>query len=394
MGRRPATHVFANFSAGGVPAGITEGVFAAHIERETGFPLSDMVDGCSAASAGTSIAVPLFAAHELNRNLPRFTAEETLDLFKENAQLWLERPVPYLRQHLRQTLRSLKIPFTRSAAAEALYLDEKLVEHTLDRYLGPLTLMDLRKTFMISAHNVSASPREEAVQMGKIIDYDGRERYTPSPKTRIADLMRGSMAVPGHFKTKFIEGVGNVSDYGHIYDAHIAFLDFKDTLPRDARTAFIEFGGPRQHGHHSAEQLDQCSLLAMILNAHLVRGTSNHSYSVGMKMVQRMIRDNGEIHDLTPIIDVRKFATRPSENILDASAKSMKCAEDFALTHIANNSEEMKRLCDFLAENHIERTKPVHHTGIVAVKKEKPGNILSWLIPKPRPRALPAPVAA
>ena len=81
--------IFINFAAGGVPAGVTQGVITKYIERETNLPFSKLVHAVHASSAGTMTAVPLLAPSRDNPALPRFTAEEAAEMFKENAQRWL-----------------------------------------------------------------------------------------------------------------------------------------------------------------------------------------------------------------------------------------------------------------------------------------------------------------
>ncbi len=340
MPRQKPSHVFLSCAAGGVPAGVIEGAVLAGIEKELSLPLADIVHGVYASSAGMTISAPIFAKSESDPSKPRYTARQSLDIFKHDAPLWLNRNISALQ------LLGIKLPFTKNA----FHFDEKLIEDLLDGRIGDVTLKDMIVSYFVPVHKTSSErARDQAALYHKLIHADGRAEYNLPENTKIKDLIRATTAVPGFFKTAKIDQ-DRVCDYGHLDDSGRALARFRKSLPADADVKFIQVGPPRYHGHKTADMLDRLGILRQSFD--LARGTGLHSYSSNLGLCQELLGDHN-VHDLSPDIDVSKIsgAITASKSLLDASpahiAKLEAIAHDFML-----GEDAFKRTCDMLGENH------------------------------------------
>ncbi len=364
-------YVFANFSAGGVPAGITQGILTRYIEETSDRPISSLIHAFNAQSAGSAIAVPLFAPSNSNAAQPRYTADETLEMFRENARAWLPRPLSYHKQYFSR----LRHAFMKASGNPKYLFNAEIVAETLTRYLGDLRFGELLRPGSIMAHDyTSQEPRNSARSLSE----------ATSPNARVVEAMQASMAVPGHYQSKYIEGVGHLSDMGHIHGGNLALTQFRKSLPDDAVVHYIEFGTPRFHGYLPPAKYDLQSAADMILDGSLIGSTSNHSYSMA---IQTIVAELGLDHvcDLTPHHDIQKFKSRKdlpiSENFLDSSKAATQRLEESAEAYIKENKDRIDTLVDFLVRNERHWQASTAPVTLPATK----GNIFSrWLHLQPQ----------
>lgn len=393
--------IFANFAAGGVPAGVTQGVVTRYIEEETGLPFSNLVHGVHAASAGTMTAIPLLAPGRDNPNIPRFTAQEAAEIFKENAQKWLPNLIRYDRQHIARLKHMLASAFSRAAEQANYYLRDDIVSETLNSHLGGVLLEDINHSIYITAHNYTArSASESATIFSKEILENGTATYSHDRNLPIIDPMQASMAVPGHYRSKHIKDVGYFSDIGHVHGGLPSFIRFKNNQPKDQQVAYIELGTPRFHGLLSPHKHDLCSAFDMVTNGYLLGSTSNQSYSQAMQTLPHLVSD-GKFFDLSPDFDRQQFTSVEdlpfSENFLNASARNIAKIEDTVREHIHANKDRFESLAHFLGENYQASCRPEPVTFVPPITQTPNSRQRkSWLssLLGGRPSPPPQPVAA
>jgi hypothetical protein len=348
---RPA-YVFANFASGGVLAGVAQGVCAASIESGTGMSFAQFCHGMSAASAGEMTGIPLFAPARDGSGRPRFTAAETQTMFETYAREWLPHQMSYGRQHLAKKRHELRSVFFRAAEKVNYYLNNDIVADTLNELLGDVALGDMLRSTYIAAHDYTAKDAATtSVMFSTEIQTDGRRRCSHDPRLPIVDPMQASMAVPGHYRSKQIEGVGHFSDMGHIHTGLAALIRFKATIPPDAPIIYVEMGTARFHNLISPKDHDLCSAFDIVSNGYLMGSTSNHSYGQAMQTIPLLL-NGGAFFDLTADFDRQHYTvdTLPfSENFLDASPRNLKRIRDAVETHDglqARLNDVKKALCE------------------------------------------------
>lgn len=374
--RKAPVSVFTNFPAGGEPAGLYQGRVAAFIEEHTGFAFCELSDGMHASSVGTSIGVPLFAKHPDDPTKPRFSAAQTSGMCEEYSQLWLGKKINFLLQHIQSLYRKDR--------AHHLFLDDKIVEETLNKFMGDVTFADLMQSVFISGHSLSTEPDKVAVMFSRIAQSNGNVTYSHSPNLKVVQTMQGSMAVPGAFSATNIEGVGDISDFAMIYSADRAFRTFRRNLEPGTPVQYLELGAPRFFGVNSVV-FNRHSMLGLLTKNHFFRAVSNQSYSNAIQGIREEIGDDN-VYDLTPRIHLDRYSGRGrvTEDILDASKQSISLIKEFAEDYIEQHRDAFMRVADALGENRILRTAPAPEP--IMIKKPQTSiwdGMRSFFSPKP-----------
>lgn len=384
-------YVFINFPAGGVLAGAAQGFFATKIEHGTKLPLIKLIaptkkakGGISASSAGDMIGIPLVSPTKDSADKPRFTAIQTAKMFMVHAQEWIPQIPNYLLQHIAKKRLQLAVLFRNASETANYYLNSTIVSDTLTKYLGDVKFKDLLCSVYIAAHNYTANnSASTSVFFSKEIHPDGREIYSHDPNMPVIEPMQASMAVPGHYFSKQIDGAGNFTDLGHVHSGLAALIRFKAMLPPNAKIIYIEMGTPRFHNLMTPKDHNLSSAFDIVSNGYLVSSTSNHAYSQAMQTIPYLL-NGGEFFDLTPHFDRQNYTKNNlpfSDNFLDASQANMERILAAIEAH-PGTQEKLKHVTKALLENHyawIELEAEITAEEAITLPEVQPVTKRSWV---------------
>lgn len=334
--------MFLSCAAGAIPAGIMEGYALSAFEKEIGAPLCDIFQGAYVSSVGSALVTPTLIKNPDDPQKPLFTAQKAFEVFQQEFPVWTSDNVDARLQLLSSF--GVRIPFMK----HAFHYNEAKIEDSIDRQIGNSTLSDLMISYFVPVHRLSsATARDTAALYHKIIDADGNDTYNPTGDIKLKNLIRGTTAVPGLFKTVRIQD-DYVCDFGHMDDAAHALIRFQKSRPKDADIHFIGIGPPRYHGHYTPSLLDRIGIVRQSL--HLARSTSHHSYSSTLGLCEDFLgADN--VHDLSPDIDVSRTPhPNASRSILDTTPAHIASLHEMAYANTM--TDEFRRVRDLLGENY------------------------------------------
>lgn len=377
-------HIFSNFGAGGVPTGIFQGVFLKHLEDLTDQPISNFIHSFHAASVGTTLAFLLFAKDPETR-LPRFTAEDSLEIYKETVRKWLPynfNPIEQCKQKALHSLRSrLRSKWSRAAIPEFSYFhDERTVEETITQYLSDTTLGDIMIPAFVSAHNFSAlDSGNSAVLFSNLDLHDPEQNVDLHRSLPLKRIIRASTAVPGVFRGVTIPGLGHFGDMNHIHSEELALTELRRTFPGSS-FGFVDFGTPRYSNFLTSQEYNRTTLLGMIRNSIFTDGTGNHSRSVSLKTIKAS-PEVSHVFDLTTTYNMQSYASRRdlpfSKNIMDASEGNIQCIEAAAWEQVEARRAEFETLAAFLINNQrlintVQAAEEVDQKNVIALPVAQP----------------------
>ncbi|GAA5252696.1 patatin-like phospholipase family protein [Candidatus Rickettsia kedanie] len=341
-----------SFSGGGIK-GIADFAVLIEIEERTGKSISELFPIITGTSVGALIAALLTIPKEPGSNEPKYSAREALEIFKSSA--------------------CDIFPDTFLGAAKRYFThkySQKPLEKLLEKYLGDNRMDDTTSRLIIPVDDLTANG-------GALKIFDSFHRH--SIHTTVKDVLLATTAAPTYFKP--IKNEEAVPEYNYAAGTPYVYADGGLDANRPAHIVLqlLKKGYLHKEQSHIREEkiltreeqkeiLDNTMVCAFNFS-HDIEPTSSIPKSsfdgiIGWllkgKLVDRIMHnmENAstiEVRNDLPgedeFFEIRLPMTRETASLDDASPKNIQKLEEIGRKYVAENSEQIQRLCDTLMDN-------------------------------------------
>lgn len=350
-----------SLSGGGVK-GIAELVVLAEIEERTGKSISELFPIITGTSVGGLIAGLLTIPKESGSNIPKYSAKEALDIFKE--------AVPQIFPD--ELLSGVKLVFTHKYS-------QKPLEKILDDHLEDMRLSEATSRLMIPVTNLNTDEREVEV-------FDSHNLFGISGHSDLSlkDVLLATTAAPTYFKA--VTNVGAITGTSASKEALYAYADGGLSANRPAYEALKILKGNNSREQQKAilDKTMVCSLdfddalnfhEAIPLSDESGGGITNNGVwkflkhdndgAIGWmskgKLIDRLMHAseenvNSAVRSDLPgqdeFYEVKLPITKTTSSLDNAKVKNIAALEEVGRQYIKEYDPQLQKLCDNLLHNY------------------------------------------
>lgn len=364
-----------SLSGGGVK-GIAELVVLAEIEERTGKSITELFPIITGTSVGGLIAGLLTIPKESGSSIPKYSAKEALEIFKEAA--------PQIFPN--ELLSGVKQVFTHKYS-------QKPLEKILDEHLGGMRLSEATSRLMIPVTNLNTDEREVEV-------FDSHNLFGTSGHSdpSLKDVLLATTAAPTYFKAvtnasaiagtstpqealyayadgglganrpayealKILKGNNNREQQKEILDkTMVCSLDFDDAL--NFHEAIPVSDKPTSNGIWKYLKYASPALLIYDGLSKLFESTHDDGAIGWMskgKLIDRLMHaseenaSSGVRSDLPgsdEFIEVKLPITKETSRLDNAKVKNIAALEEVGRQYIKEHAPQLQKLCDNLLHNY------------------------------------------
>ncbi|MGX8190129.1 patatin-like phospholipase family protein [Rickettsia conorii] len=368
-----------SLSGGGVK-GIAELVVLAEIEERTGKSITELFPIITGTSVGGLIAGLLTIPKESGSSIPKYSAKEALDIFKEAApQIFPD-----------ELLSGVKQVFTHKYS-------QKPLEKILDEHLGGMRLSEATSRLMIPVTNLNTDGQEVEV-------FDSHNLFGDSGHSdpSLKDVLLATTAAPTYFKAvtnasviagtsvskealyayadgglganrpayealKILKCNNNREQQKEILDkTMVCSLDFDDALnfheaipTSDKSSGDITNNGVWKFLKHVNPIIMVCDGVMKLFE------TPNNDGAVGWmskgKLIDRLMHASEEnassavrsdLPGTDEFIEVKLPITKETSSLDNAKVKNIAALEEVGRQYIKEHDQQLQKLCDNLLHNY------------------------------------------
>ncbi|ABV75204.1 Patatin-like phospholipase [Rickettsia akari str. Hartford] len=339
-------------SGGGIK-GISELVVLMAIEERTGKSISELFHIISGTSVGGLIAALLTIPKEPGSNEPKYSAREALEIFKSSASDIFPNTF----------LGSVKQLFTHKYS-------QKPLKELLTKYLGDNRMDDTTSRLVIPVNDLTTNG-------GELEIFDSFHGY--SPHVRVKDVLLATTAAPTYFKP--IMDRAAVQGYNYASGTPYAYADGGLDANRPAHTVLklLKKGYLHKGQDHIREEktltreeqkeiLDRTMVCAFNFSNDIAPTSSIPKigfdgiigWLVKGKLVSRLMNNmensstievQNDLCAEDEFFEISLPITQETESLDNATPKNIAKLEEIGHKYVAENSEQIQRLCDTLMDN-------------------------------------------
>ncbi|WP_419234709.1 patatin-like phospholipase family protein [Rickettsia endosymbiont of Nabis limbatus] len=360
-----------SLSGGGVK-GIAELVVLAEIEERTGKSITELFPIITGTSVGGLIAGLLTIPKESGSSIPKYSAKEALEIFKEAApQIFPD-----------ELLSGVKQVFTHKYS-------QKPLEKILDEHLGGMRLSEATSRLMIPVTNLNTDGREVEV-------FDSHNLFGTSGHSdpSLKDVLLATTAAPTYFKAvtnasaitgtsvskealyayadgglaanrpayealKILKGNNNREQKKEILDkTMVCSLDFDDAL--NFHEAIPVSDKPTSNGIWKYIKYASPALLIYDGLSKLFESTHDDGAIGWMskgKLIDRLMHASEEnvnsavrsdLPGTDEFIEVKLPITKETSSLDNAKVKNIAALEEVGRQYIKEHDQQLQKLCDNL----------------------------------------------
>lgn len=360
-----------SLSGGGVK-GIAELVVLAEIEERTGKSITELFPIITGTSVGGLIAGLLTIPKESGSSIPKYSAKEALEIFKEAApQIFPD-----------ELLSGVKQVFTHKYS-------QKPLEKILDDHLGGMRLSEATSRLMIPVTNLNTDEREvEVFDSHNLFGTSGHSdpslkdvllattaaptyfkavtnasaiEGTSNPKEALYAYADGGLAAnrPAYEALKILKGNNNREQKKEILDkTMVCSLDFDDAL--NFHEAIPVSDKPTSNGIWKYIKYASPALLIYDGLSKLFESTHDDGAIGWMskgKLIDRLMHASEEnvnsavrsdLPGTDEFIEVKLPITKETSSLDNAKVKNIAALEEVGRQYIKEHDQQLQKLCDNL----------------------------------------------
>lgn len=360
-----------SLSGGGVK-GIAELVVLAEIEERTGKSITELFPIITGTSVGGLIAGLLTIPKESGSSIPKYSAKEALEIFKEAApQIFPD-----------ELLSGVKQIFTHKYS-------QKPLEKILDEHLGGMRLSEATSRLMIPVTNLNTDEREvEVFDSHNLFGTSGHSdpslkdvllattaaptyfkavtnasaiEGTSNPKEALYAYADGGLAAnrPAYEALKILKGNNNREQKKEILDkTMVCSLDFDDAL--NFHEAIPVSDKPTSNGIWKYIKYASPALLIYDGLSKLFESTHDDGAIGWMskgKLIDRLMHASEEnvnsavrsdLPGTDEFIEVKLPITKETSSLDNAKVKNIAALEEVGRQYIKEHDQQLQKLCDNL----------------------------------------------
>lgn len=336
-----------SLSGGGVK-GIAELVVLAEIEERTGKSISELFHIITGTSVGGLIAGLLTIPKESGSSIPKYSAKEALEIFKEAA------PQIFPDEHFG----IVKQIFTHKHS-------QKPLEKILDDHAGGMRLSEATSRLMIPVTNLNTDGQEVEV-------FDSHNLFGTSGHSdpSLKDVLLATTAAPTYFKA--VTNASAITGTSVSKEALYAYADGGLSANRPAYEALKILKGNNSREQQKAilDKTMVCSLdFDDALNFHESIPTSYFDGAINWvipyiskgKLIDRLMHAseenvNSAVRSDLPgqdeFVEVKLPITKETSSLDNAKSQNIAALEEVGRQYIKEHDPQLQKLCDNLLHNY------------------------------------------
>lgn len=339
-------------SGGGIK-GISELMALIEIEERTGKSITELFPIISGTSVGGLIAALLTIPKEPGSKEAKYSAREALEIFKSSANDIF--PDTFLG--------SVKQLFTHKYS-------QKPLKELLEKYLGDNRMDNTTSRLVIPVNDLTTNG-------GELEIFDSFHGY--SPHVRVKDVLLATTAAPTYFKP--IMDKAAVQGHEYASDTPYTYADggLDANRPANEVLKLLKKGYIHKEQSHIREEktltreeqkeiLDNTMVCAFNFSNDIEPTSSIPKigfdgvigWLVKGKLVSRLMNNmensstievKNDLSGEDEFFEIGLPITKETESLDDASPKNIEKLEEIGRKYVAENSEQIQRLCDTLIDN-------------------------------------------
>ncbi|HJD56038.1 MAG TPA: patatin-like phospholipase family protein [Rickettsia endosymbiont of Pyrocoelia pectoralis] len=346
------TNRILELSGGGIK-GISELMVLIEIEERTGKHISELFPIISGTSVGGLIAALLTIPKEEGSKIPKYSAKEALEIFKESSGDIF--PDIFLG--------SVKQLFTHKYS-------QKPLKELLDKYLQDNRMDDTTSRLVIPVNDLTTNG-------GELEIFDSFHGF--SPHVRIKDVLLATTAAPTYFKPVMDKAA--VQGYDYASGKPYAYADggLDANRPANEVLKLLKKGYTYKEESHIREEksltreeqkevLDRTMVCAVNFNNDIEPASSIPKigfdgvlgWLVKGKLISRLMNNmessstievKSDLPGENEFFELKLPITKETESLDDSSPKNIARLEEIGRKYVEENSELIQKLCDNLLHN-------------------------------------------
>jgi patatin-like phospholipase/acyl hydrolase len=333
---------------GGGIRGIVPARILQEIEERTGKPIAELFDMIGGTSTGAIVGAGLAVPDPEDPTKPRHSALELKNFYYTYGP---------------KIFPELKFKSLRKLSSAALY-DPKPLEDALNEKLGDAKMKDSLTHLLIPATDIK-NFRPVWITHLKGQKDTSREGWS---SMKMKDAVRASTTAPTYFPSKYYqttpdEDMPNVTHRHALIDGGFfagncmrrLMTQARKLAPPDAEIVVVHLGTGNVENSLSPEEFNKLGPIGMISKSN---GNLLLSLVVNMSLIDVANDLKDEIGDrfisFDGVIDENEDPNSPAASMDDASVGNLRRLEKFAEKIVADNNDEMERLCAILKTRALE----------------------------------------
>ncbi len=340
------SHRILSLSGGGVK-GIAELVVLVEIEERTGKSITELFPIITGTSVGGLVAGLLTIPKEHGSSIPKYSAKEALEIFKEAA--------PKIFPD--ELLSGVKQVFTHKYSQTPL-------EKILDDHLGGMRLSEATSRLMIPVTNLNTDGQEVEV-------FDSHNLFGDSGHSdpSLKDVLLATTAAPTYFKA--VTNASAITGTSIPQEALYAYADGGLSANRPAYEALkiLKGNNSREQQKEILDKTIVCSLnFDEALNFHEAIPTSYFDGALNWvipyiskgKLIDRLMHASEEnatsgvrsdLPGTDEFYELKLPINKATSSLDNAKDKNIEALEEVGRNYINEHTEQLQKLCDNLLYN-------------------------------------------